>query len=152
MGISDAPPSSFWSRSSKLLSLAAGLAGKELQGRVGRAISRGEELAQSVQKARVQIEQAKASARSLGQLKGAAMKAGQLLSMELRDVLDLALLERIARLFLSVQSKDIDLSGVFAELRTVLVRENDYRLEADSLERYRLLDLYFREFFEWGFV
>jgi aarF domain-containing kinase len=286
-----APPASFWSRSSKLLSLAAGLASKELQGRVERAISRGEEVAQQLQRARVQIEQARDIAQSLGQLKGAAMKAGQLLSMELRDLLppeaseilqtlqdqapavewgeihailreelgaealaqlqiderplasasigqvhratwqrpgqggpplqlvlkvqfrgiaetidsDLLLLERIARLFVAAQFKELDLSAVFEELRAVLVRETDYRIEADSLERYRafahqvpglrvpevyralstarvlalsfepglklggflqtgpseearaqlgaqLLDLYFREFFEWGLV
>ena len=218
-----APPSSFWSRSSKLLSLAAGLASKELQGRVERAVSRGEEVAQQLQRARVQIEQARDIAQSLGQLKGAAMKAGQLLSMELRDLLppeasailqtlqdsapavewteirailreelgaealaqleidekplasasigqvhratwsrpgegplqivlkvqfrgiaetidsDLLLLERIARLFVAVQFKQLDLSAVFAELRAVLVRETDYRLEADSAERYRVL-------------
>ena len=43
--------------------------------------------AQQVDQLRVQVEQAKAIVESLGQLKGAAMKAGQLLSMELRDVL-----------------------------------------------------------------
>lgn len=287
--MSDAPPKSFFSRSARLVSLAASLAGKELQGRVARAIKGGEEVASAVQRARVQVEQARAIVESLGKLKGAAMKAGQLLSIELRDLLppeaiqilqtlqdqaapvswdeirsileeelgrealqaltieetplasasigqvhralwtrpghapvelvlkvqfrgiagtidsDLALLERIARLFVSVQRKEIDLSAVFAELRTVLVQETDYRQEADSLERYRelahrvrglrvpevfrelstgrvlalsyerglkldaflaqeplaparqrvaaqLLDLYFREFFEWGLV
>ena len=287
--MANAPPVSFWSRSSKLLSLAAGLAKKELQGRAVRAVSRGEGVAQAMQRARVQVEQARAIALSLGNLKGAAMKAGQLLSMELRDVLppeasailqtlqdaappvewkeirsileeelgtaalaaleidptplasasigqvhrarfsradglceelvlkvqfrgiaetidsDLALLEKIARLFIAVQLKEMDLSAVFAELKTVLLRETDYRIEADSLSRYRifahqvpglrvpqvyrelstsrvlalsfepglkldaflaagpserarkdiaarLLDLYFREFFDWGLV
>ncbi len=284
-----APPRSIWSRSSRLVQLAAGLAKKELQGRVGRAVERGGALVQQVDQLRVQIEQAKDIVESLGQLKGAAMKAGQLLSMELRDVLppeviavlsqlqasgatvafeeirsilldelgpervaqleisptplasasigqvhratwrapdgsehslvlkvqfrgiaetidsDLRLLERIARLFLSVQLKHFDVTAVFAELNDVLTRETDYAHEADALEQYRahantvpglpvpevfralstprvlalsyehgltldaylathpaaaerarvadqVLDLFFREFFEWGLV
>lgn len=285
---SNAPPRSVWSRSSRLVSLAAGLAKKELQGRVSRAVERGEEVAKQVHQLRVQVEQAKEIVESLGQLKGAAMKAGQLLSMELRDVLppevisvlsqlqasgatvpfeeihsilrdelgderlaqldvspsplasasigqvhratwrspdgprdvvlkvqfrgiadtidsDLTLLERIARLFLTVQLKHFDVTAVFDELRDVLIRETDYQHEADALERYRalahevpglrvpevhralstkrvlalgfeagltldaymatkpslearnrvtaqVLDLYFREFFDWGLV
>jgi len=285
---SNAPPRSVWSRSSRLVSLAAGLAKKELQGRVTRAVERGEAVARQVHQLRVQVEQAKEIVESLGQLKGAAMKAGQLLSMELRDVLppevisvlsqlqasgatvpfeeihsilrdelgderlaaldvsptplasasigqvhratwrspdgprdvvlkvqfrgiadtidsDLTLLERIARLFLTVQLKHFDVTAVFDELRDVLIRETDYQHEADALERYRalahgvpglrvpevhralstrrvlalgfeagltldaymatkpslearnrvtaqVLDLYFREFFDWGLV
>ena len=284
-----APPRSIWSRSSRLVSLAAGLAKEEVKGRLSRAIERGEALAQQAEQVRVQVEQARAIVESLGQLKGAAMKAGQLLSMELRDVLppevitilsqlqasgstvafeeiesilrdelgaermaqldveqtplasasigqvhratwrspdglshaivlkvqfrgiadtidsDLALLERIARLFLAVQLKQFDVTAVFAELKDVLIRETDYAHEADALEKYRalahqvpglrvpqvfrelctkrvlalshedgvtldaflasgptvaerehfahqMLDLYFREFFEWGLV
>lgn len=284
-----APPRSVWSRSTRLVQLAAGLAKKELQSRVGRAVDRGEALAQQVEQLRVQVAQAKDIVESLGQLKGAAMKAGQLLSMELRDVLppevisvlsqlqasgstvdfeeikavlleelgperlaqleispvplasasigqvhratwrapdggvhalalkvqfrgiaqtidsDLALLERIARLFLAVQLKHFDVTAVFAELKDVLKRETDYVQEANALEQYqarahqvpglrvpdvfralstrrvlalsfepglsldaylatkpgteereqmahRVLDLYFREFFDWGLV
>ncbi|MDP1916822.1 MAG: AarF/UbiB family protein [Myxococcales bacterium] len=216
-----APPRSIWSRSSRLVSLAAGLAKEEVKGRLSRAIERGEALAQQAEQVRVQVEQARAIVESLGQLKGAAMKAGQLLSMELRDVLppevitilsqlqasgstvafeeiesilrdelgaermaqldieqtplasasigqvhratwrtldgqshaivlkvqfrgiadtidsDLALLERIARLFLAVQLKQFDVTAVFAELKDVLIRETDYAHEADALERYR---------------
>ncbi len=272
------PPKSIWGRSSRLVQLAAGLAKKEVQARLSRA-----------DQLRIQISQAKDIVESLGQLKGAAMKAGQLLSMELRDVLppevisvlsqlqatganvdfdeihsilleelgperlsqldvsrvplasasigqvhratwrspdgtiydlvlkvqfrgiaktidsDLALLERIARLFLAVQLKHFDVTAVFAELREVLTRETDYVHEADALEAYRVhadrvpglkvpevfralsttrvlalsfergltldaylatnpavadrervarqvLDLYFREFFDWGLV
>jgi aarF domain-containing kinase len=308
----NAPPTSVWSRSTKLLKLGAGLAKKEIAGRLGfggdadfeRKADEGtgtapdsgthdateaskESLRQNLKRLRVQVEQAKEIVATLGQLKGAAMKAGQLISMELRDVLppevidvlsrlqdagdrvsfaeidaiiteelgdtvranleivpealasasigqvhratwkalpnqplvlkvqfrgiadtiesDLGLLERIARIFLSVQLKDIDMSGVFAELKQVLIRETDYQIEAQSLVRYRalaagvpglivpwhvpelstkkvlaltfeegikldelikrersnevrfavahqLLELYFREFFEWGLV
>jgi aarF domain-containing kinase len=284
-----APPRSVWSRSSRLVALAAGLAKDEVKSRLSRALERGEALAQQAEQLRVQMDQARAIVESLGQLKGAAMKAGQLLSMELRDVLppevitilsqlqasgatvafeeiesilreelgverlsqldvdrtplasasigqvhratwrspdgqthaivlkvqfrgiadsidsDLALLERIARLFLTVQLKQFDVTAVFAELKDVLIRETDYAHEADALERYRerahgvpglrvpsvfralctsrvlalsyedgltldaflatqpsieereqfahrILDLYFREFFDWGLV
>jgi len=284
-----APPRSIFSRSTRLVSLAAGLARHELQGRIERAVTRGEELARKAQQLKVQVEQAKEIVESLGQLKGAAMKAGQLLSMELRDVLppevisvlgqlqssgptvafeeidsilreqlgpelrgqlevsptplasasigqvhratwrppdggvhdvvlkvqfrgiadtidsDLALLERVARVFLSVQLSHFDVTAVFAEMRDVLLRETDYLHEAEVLGRYRerahqvpglrvpevhralcskrvlclswergltldqylatlpseedknrftakVLDLYFREFFDWGLV
>jgi aarF domain-containing kinase len=217
-----APPRSVWARSSRLVRLAAGLAQKEVRGRIGRATA-SDALGVAVSRLRVQVEQAKEIVESLGQLKGAAMKAGQLLSMELADVLppevidvlqklqdsgpavtweeihsileaelgpdrmksltveqtplasasigqvhravwtrpdgqrvdvvlkvqfrgiaetidsDLALLERIARAFVAVQLKNIDLGAVFTELRAVLVRETDYVQEADSVERYRLL-------------
>jgi aarF domain-containing kinase len=286
---SSGPPKSMWSRSTRLVQLAAGLAKKELQGRVSQLALRGESLAKQAQKLRLQVEQAQEIVSSLGQLKGAAMKAGQLLSMELREVLppeviavlsqlqasgatvsfeeidsilceelgpvlrkqlevspvalasasigqvhrarwkppngavqevvlkvqfrgiadtidsDLALLERIARIFLSVQFSHFDVTQVFAELREVLVRETDYLHEAQALQKYRdfahqvkglrvpevfptistkrvlamsferglsldaflathpslearnriatqVLDLYFKEFFEWGLV
>ncbi|MEN9798892.1 MAG: hypothetical protein RL653_2588 [Pseudomonadota bacterium] len=284
-----APPRTLFGRSSKLVSLAAGLARHELSGRLERAFTRGEELVKQAQAVKVQVEQAKEIVESLGQLKGAAMKAGQLLSMELRDVLppevisvlgqlqasgatvdfseirsileeelgpermaqlevspaplasasigqvhratwrepgasprqvvlkvqfrgiadtiesDLALLERVARLFLKVQLRHFDVGGVFAEMRQVLMQETDYLHEAEVLGRYReaahqvpglrvpevhralcskrvlclsfeegltvdqflatapsqearnrvtgqVLDLYFREFFDWGLV
>ena len=279
-----APPRSVWSRSAKLMSLAAGLAGKEVGSRLSRAVDRGEALLQQAQRLKTQVEQARAIVASLGQLKGAAMKAGQLLSIELRDVLppevievlsqlqasgttvdfaevrsilleelgearlseldidptplasasigqvhrarwkgldlvlkvqfrgiadtidsDLALLERVARLFFTVQARHFDVTGVFQELREVLVRETDYLHEVEALTRYRekahqvpglrvpdvypelctrrvlalswepgvtldawlatspslearnrvaeqVLDLYFREFFDWGLV
>ena len=284
-----APPRSLLGRSSKLVSLAAGLARHELSGRLERAFTRGEELVKQAQALKVQVEQAKEIVESLGQLKGAAMKAGQLLSMELRDVLppevisvlsqlqasgstvdfasirsvleeelgaerlaqldirpeplasasigqvhratwrapgepprevvlkvqfrgiadtiesDLALLERVARLFLAAQLRHFDVAGVFAEMREVLLLETDYLHEAQVLGRYRekahqvpglrvpevhhalcsrrvlclsfeqgltldaflatgpsqearnrvaaqVLDLYFREFFDWGLV
>jgi aarF domain-containing kinase len=283
------PPKSIWSRTGKLARLAAGVAQKQLSLKVANAFERGEEVAAKLREAKVQLDQAKQIAQTLGQLKGAAMKAGQLLSIELRDVFprevtealsalqssgepvrfaeiesivreelggekmrqlvidasplasasigqvhraqwqrgdgstvqlalkvqfrgiadtidsDLKLLEKIARMFLTVSLKDIDLSGTFEELKDVLKREADYEHEAQRLEEYRqhsrqidnvtlpqcfselstkrvlalsyepgltldhflksapplaqrvsfastLLDLYFREFFDWGLV
>jgi aarF domain-containing kinase len=278
------PPTSAWARSTQLLRLGARLAVEEVSGRL-----RQDATDLPSQRLLTQVAQAKEIVASLGQLKGAAMKAGQLLSMELRDVLppevieilqtlqdsgkavhfdeireileeelgaermaqlvveptplasasigqvhratwnapngtvhsivlkvqfrgvaetidsDLAVLERIARLFLSVQFKEIDLASVFAELKTVLKGETDYQAELQNLLNYRVhaehvhglvvptafeelstrkvlalsfeeglkldaflataprpevqqhtahqfLDLYFREFFEWGIV
>ncbi len=283
------PPRSIWSRSTKLARLAAGLAQKQIGAKLAGAFERGGEVVHKVREAKVQLEQAKQIVEQLGQLKGAAMKAGQLMSIELRDVFppevvavlstlqssgapvafaeidsilreelgperralleveavplasasigqvhraryttadgsthsivlkvqfrgiaetidsDLALLEKIARIFLTVSLKNIDLSGTFEELKDVLKRETDYEHEAQRLEEYRkhasefdnvflpncflelstkrvlamsfesgltmdgflragptqhqrlafadtLLDLYFREFFEWGLV
>jgi aarF domain-containing kinase len=289
MSASGPPPRGIWSRSTKLARLAAGLAQKQLSAKIVRAVERGEEVAQKLNAVRLQVEQAKQVVEQLGQLKGAAMKAGQLLSIELRDVFpaevtdvlsrlqdsgapvrfeeidsvlrqelgperrsrlqveetavasasigqvhrarlknadgtsqtvalkvqfrgiadtidsDLSLLERIAKLFLAVQLKNIDLTSTFEELKAVLKRETDYAHEAQRLLEYRhhtqtldafqvpqcfaefstarvlamsfeeglkldeymktnppkeerlffataLLDLYFREFFEWGLV
>ncbi len=286
---SSGPPRGIWSRSTKLARLAASLAQKQLSAKIVQAVERGEEVAKKLKAARLQVEQAKQVVEQLGQLKGAAMKAGQLLSIELRDVFpqevtdvlsrlqdsgapvrfeeidsvlrqelgperrqqlqventavasasigqvhrarfqkpdgtsqtlalkvqfrgiaetidsDLLLLERIAKLFLAVQLKNIDLTSTFEELKAVLKRETDYAHEAERLLEYRahtqtldgfqvpqyfaefstprvlamsfeeglklddylktnppreereafatlLLDLYFREFFEWGLV
>jgi predicted unusual protein kinase regulating ubiquinone biosynthesis (AarF/ABC1/UbiB family) len=80
------PPKSVWSRSTRLMSLAAGLAKKELASRIAGGGALGS-AAEAAHRLRVQVEQAKAIVQSLGQLKGAAMKAGQFLSIELRDVL-----------------------------------------------------------------
>jgi aarF domain-containing kinase len=281
-----APPTSAWSRSTSLLKLGAKLAAKEVGGRL-----RGDAPDANSPSVRLltQVAQARDIVASLGQLKGAAMKAGQLLSMELRDVLpdeviqvlqtlqdagkavafedihailkeelgetvlaqldvvktplasasigqvhravwtdpqgekhdlvlkiqfrgiaetidsDLAVLEKIARLFLKAQFKNIDLGSVFTELKEVLKRETNYHAELESLLAYRayacnvpglhapvpypdlstskvlamsfepglkldaflaqfqdsktrqtvahqILDLYFREFFDWGIV
>ncbi len=93
-----APPRSVWSRSGRLVRLVAGMAGRELAGRAGQAFERGEALARRAKEVARQVEQARAVVDSLGQLKGAAMKAGQLLSMELRDVLPPEVVEVLGRL------------------------------------------------------
>lgn len=216
------PPRSPWSRSGRLVQLAAGMASRELKGRLGQLVSRAEAAVQEAKSLERQLAQARELVETLGQLKGAAMKAGQLLSMELRDVLppevigvlsqlqaagaavdegevrsilreelgdrlnelevawaplasasigqvhratwrapgqppkelvlkvqfrgiadaidsDLSVLERIARTFLQVQGKRIDVGPIFAELADVLRRETDYLHEAEALERYRAL-------------
>lgn len=75
-----------WGRSKELLSLAAGMAGHELKRTVqARLTSSLEKVASSEVAARV--AQAQLLAESLGRLKGAFMKAGQLLSIDASDVL-----------------------------------------------------------------
>lgn len=75
-----------WSRSKELLSLAAGVAKEELARSVkAKLTTSAEKLASSEIAARV--AQAELLAGSLGRLKGAFMKAGQLLSMDASDLL-----------------------------------------------------------------
>ncbi len=102
------PPRSLWNRSTRLVQLAAGLARKELQGRVGRVGEGG---------LRVQLAQAQDIVKSLGQLKGAAMKAGQLLSMELRDVLPPEVIAVLSQLQASGATVD------FEEIHSILLEE-----------------------------
>ena len=212
------PPTSAWSRSASLLKLGARLAAKEVGGRL-RGVSDDTTLGEGASRLLTQVSQAKDIVASLGQLKGAAMKAGQLMSMELRDVLpdeviavlqnlqdagesvdfgtimeilleelgpeklaelsiepeplasasigqvhravwtsplgerhdivlkvqfrgiaetidsDLMVLEKIARLLVGTQSKHIDLSEAFEELKTMLKRETDYVAELQNLDR-----------------
>lgn len=82
----DAPPTSVWARSTSLLKLGARLAAQEVKGRFGDEAFSGDPTLPSA-KLRAQLAQAKEIVSALGELKGAAMKAGQLMSMELRDVL-----------------------------------------------------------------
>ena len=75
-----------WSRSKELLSLAAGVAKHELSRTVKATLSSSaEKIASSDLAAR--LAQAELLAGSLGRLKGAFMKAGQLLSMDASDLL-----------------------------------------------------------------
>jgi aarF domain-containing kinase len=120
-----APPTTAWGRSAQLARLAAGLARRELGGRVKRALSANDELAQRVQRVAVQLEQAKDVVKSLGALKGAAMKAGQLVSMELRDVLPPEVISVLSQL------QDAGSHVPFAEIRSILLDE----LGASTLER-----------------
>ena len=114
---SKAPPQGVLARSSQLFGLAAGLAAREFSGRIGQAISRGEELQRKVAQVKTQLEQAKKIVESLGRLKGAAMKAGQMLSIELRDYLPPEVVEVLRQLQDGGQSVD------FEEIRSILLHE-----------------------------
>ena len=109
-------PRGFWGRSRRVLSLAAGVAGQELklQARAKLASSAGM-LGGHELKARV--EQARLIAESLGRLKGAFMKAGQLLSIDSSDLLPPEAIEILSKL--QGQAEPVD----FAILHGVLEQE-----------------------------
>lgn len=211
-------PKDAWSRSKAVLGLVAGLSGQELRHRLRAGFSgtaeklRASELTARVEQARLMVE-------SLGRLKGALMKAGQLLSIDASDVLppeamtilatlqagaepidfealrgvlveelgadwrrafdsfderpaasasigqvhrgivagaavavkvqypgvresidsDLDVLQKLGAGWLAVSRRDIELGGVFEELRTLLHREADYRHEVGSQARFENL-------------
>lgn len=114
---------SSWGRSRELLSLAAGVAGHELRGRVrARLTSSVEKLATS--EVATRIAQAQLMAESLGRLKGAFMKAGQLLSIDASDVLPPEAQQILAQL--QGQAEPVS----FAVIRGVLEEELGDRLDA----------------------
>jgi aarF domain-containing kinase len=211
-------PRDAWSRSKEVLGLVAGLSGQELRHRLRTGFTgtseklRASELAARVEQARLMVE-------SLGRLKGALMKAGQLLSIDASDVLppealailstlqggaepvdfpvlqsvlveelgpqwrdafdtfdeqasasasigqvhrgvsggvqvavkiqypgvresidsDLDVLQKLSNGWLTIARRDIELGGVFEELRALLHREADYREEVASQTRFGAL-------------
>ncbi len=105
-----------WSRSKELLALAAGVARHELTRSVKSALtSSAEKLASSDLAAR--LAQAELIAGSLGRLKGAFMKAGQLMSMDASDLLP----PEAQRVLSSLQSHAEPVP--WATLREVLVED-----------------------------
>jgi aarF domain-containing kinase len=109
-------PKDAWSRSKAVLGLVAGLSGQELRHRVRTGLSgSAEKLRASELKAR--IEQARLMVESLGRLKGALMKAGQLLSIDASDVLPPEAIAVLAQLQAGAEPLD------FESLRGVLVEE-----------------------------
>ena len=207
-----APPNSIFSRSREMMALLAKLGQKELGSKMGNLVGTRDPL----RDLKTQLDQAHLLVESLGRLKGAAMKAGQLLSIEARDFLppevidilsklqdnargmsfeeietilkselgearfadleglsfepiaaasigqvhkathqgqqvaikvqfpgiaqtiesDLSMLRNIARGFLAISRKPIDLEHLFEELKTVLLQEVDYKLEAELMSEY----------------
>ncbi|CAN5897470.1 AarF/ABC1/UbiB kinase family protein [soil metagenome] len=113
--MSSAPPTSLWSRSRSVLALAAGVAGHELRHEVRARLTSADKL--GVSKVRARVEQAKLIAESLGRLKGAFMKAGQLLSLDASDLLPPEATEILSKL--QGRAEPID----FAVIRGVLERE-----------------------------
>lgn len=208
-------PASVLGRAGRLLLAGAKIASDEVAGRVAaklKDIPEAQVLAQKLRQTRELVS-------TLGQLKGAAMKAGQMLALEFGDLMppevveilrelhdsgsfmpfhqvryilgrelgrdklaaledltpepiaaasigqvhratlngeqvvvkvqfpgvaktidsDLAVLRRIAGIYLSTQGKSIDLDQTFEELAKGFKEEADYRLEAASLVRYQAL-------------
>jgi len=78
-------PTGLWSRSRSVLALTAGVAGHELKHQLNARLASADSL--KLSEVRARVEQAKLIAESLGRLKGAFMKAGQLLSIDAGDLL-----------------------------------------------------------------
>ena len=85
-----------WRRSKSLLGVAAGVVGHELKHQVTSRLSAREKLGLAELKTR--IEQAKLVAAGFGRLKGAFMKAGQLLSIDASDLLPPEAVEILSKL------------------------------------------------------
>ena len=116
-----------WSRSKSVLAMAAGVASKELKHRLRSGLaSTAERVASS--ELRTRIEQAALLAENLGRLKGAFMKAGQLLSLDASDFLPPEASDILTKL--QGQAEPIDFAvirGVLeAELGDALVRLEDF--------------------------
>jgi aarF domain-containing kinase len=123
------PPKDAWSRSKAVLGLVAGLSGQELRHRLRSGfIGTAEKLRASELTARV--EQARLMVESLGRLKGALMKAGQLLSIDASDVLPPEAMSILANLQAGAEPVD------FETLRGVLVDElgQDWRSAFDEFD------------------
>ncbi|MEO6599364.1 MAG: AarF/UbiB family protein [Polyangiaceae bacterium] len=104
-----------WRRSKSLLGVAAGVVKHELKHQVSSRLSAREKAGISELKAR--IEQAKVMAAGFGRLKGAFMKAGQLISIDASDMLPPEAVEILSKL--QGQAEPID----FAIMHGVLERE-----------------------------
>jgi predicted unusual protein kinase regulating ubiquinone biosynthesis (AarF/ABC1/UbiB family) len=108
-------PEDTWSRSKSMLGLAAGVAKHELGHRF-RALTGSAAKGQASEHA-TRIEQALLLVETLGRLKGALMKAGQLLSMDAGDFLPAEALAILSKL--QGEAEPVD----FAVMRAVLVEE-----------------------------
>jgi aarF domain-containing kinase len=104
-----------WKRSKSMLGVAAGVMGHELKHQFSSRLAATEKLGMAELKTR--IEQAKVIAEGFGRLKGAFMKAGQMLSIDASDLLPPEALEILSKL--QGQAEPID----FAVMHGVLERE-----------------------------
>ena len=107
-----------------MLGVAAGVVGHELKHQVVSRFSAGDKLGLAELKTR--IEQAKVIAEGFGRLKGAFMKAGQMLSIDASDLLPPEAVEILSKL--QGQAEPID----FATMRAVLERELGEKLSLFS--------------------
>lgn len=88
---------SVFSRSAKLFSTASKIAGHELTQKFKETVSQNFE-DYAPERLKVRVQQAKILAESLSQLKGAAMKVGQLLSLDSSDILPPEVIEVLSQL------------------------------------------------------
>ncbi len=109
-------PKDAWSRSKAMLGLVAGLSGQELKHRLRAGMSSSAEKLRELELT-ARVEQARLMVESLGRLKGALMKAGQLLSIDASDLLPPEAVAVLAQLQGGAEPVD------FESLRGVLVQE-----------------------------
>lgn len=110
------PKTDAGSRARSVLAMAAGVARHELGHRLRSGLTSAQEKIDASE-LRTRIAQAKVMAESLGRLKGAVMKAGQLLSIDSSDFLPPEAVEILAKLQGSAEPVD------FATMRGVLEEE-----------------------------
>ncbi len=116
-----------WGRSKSVLAMAAGVAGHEFKHQVRtRLSSSADKLGRS--EVGTRIEQAKVIADSLSRLKGAVMKAGQLLSIDASDILPPEASDILARL--QGKAEPVDIAIIRGVLEHELGHEGLARLEA----------------------
>jgi len=109
-------PKDAWSRSKAVLGLVAGLSGQELKHRLLAGVSSSAEKLRDLELT-ARVEQARLMVESLGRLKGALMKAGQLLSVDASDLLPPEAMTVLAQLQAGAEPID------FESLRGVLTQE-----------------------------
>ena len=125
------PKTGILSRSSKILGMAAKVAGHEVRHTVRRSLSRSvDQLAPEALKTK--IRQAQILTENLSQLKGAMMKAGQLLSIDASDYLPPEAVEVLSKL--QANADPVDSSVIEEVLAAELGEEWRDRLEAFSSE------------------
>jgi len=133
-------PTDVFRRGKSVLGLAAGLAGRELRhqlrARLGGSDSSDETAGGNASRMsselRTRIEQAKLLVDSLGRLKGALMKAGQLLSIDGSDYLPPEVLEVLSKL--QGQSEPVDSRVIVKVIRDELGDAGFERLVEFSLD------------------
>ena len=94
------PATGVWNRSRKILGTAGRMAAKEAAKRAAQAFEGSKAQAQALD-LKTKVEQAALLAESLGELKGAAMKAGQMLSIDAGDMLP----EEVTRVLAKLQNQ-----------------------------------------------
>jgi aarF domain-containing kinase len=118
------PPKTLLSRSRELVTLFAKLGQKELGARMSNLIAENP----SLKKIHTQIDQAQALVEALKHLRGAAMKAGQMLSIEARDFLPPEVISILNELQDQSTSMNID------AVRKILIKELGPEILAETLE------------------
>jgi aarF domain-containing kinase len=121
--------SSLWARSSRIAKMAAKVASEEVAHRVAKTVVRSAEGVRD-RVVSTRIRQAEVVAKQLSELKGAAMKAGQLLSLDAADYLPEEALEVLSQLQGAAKPVDFEL------LEQVLIEDlgQDKRTQFENLD------------------